>query len=194
MPQNKLEGDVVVMGENVIAPVNLLESVPPKVSSPFVTDADVVGSNETPISSDVIVPCENRLSVTVGIRELVFGLSVPKVRSTGPIPRIPSTPWNPVLVVATPMLCFEITKPGARVTWSMNSLPEKEPEPYVTLTASPVAVVVDVDVKGVVAPTQVLEEPVSTIRLKSVGGLPTPTVAVYVTAPLVTGTPTTASF
>ena len=56
MPQNKLEGDVVVMGENVIAPVNLLESVPPKVSSPFVTDADVVGSNETPISSDVIVP------------------------------------------------------------------------------------------------------------------------------------------
>jgi hypothetical protein len=43
-----------------IAPVNLVESAPPKVSSPFVTDAELVGSNETPISSELIVP-ENTL-------------------------------------------------------------------------------------------------------------------------------------
>jgi hypothetical protein len=55
-PQNKLAGNVVVIGVNEIAPVNLDESVPPKVSSPFVTDAELVGSNETPISSEVIVP------------------------------------------------------------------------------------------------------------------------------------------
>ena len=46
----------MVMGVNEIVPVNLVESVPPKVSSPFVTEAEFVGSKETPISLDVIVP------------------------------------------------------------------------------------------------------------------------------------------
>ena len=56
IPQNKLAGDVFVMGENEIEPVNLVESVPPNVSSPFVTDAEFVGSKETPSSLDGIVP------------------------------------------------------------------------------------------------------------------------------------------
>lgn len=58
IPQNSLAGEVEVMGVNVIDPVNLDESVPPKVISPFVTDADVVGSNEIPIRSEEIVPIE----------------------------------------------------------------------------------------------------------------------------------------
>lgn len=37
-------------------PVNLLESVPPKSSSPFVDEMVVVGSNEIPISSVLIKP------------------------------------------------------------------------------------------------------------------------------------------
>jgi hypothetical protein len=56
IPQNVLAGDVLVIGVNVIIPVNLDASVPPKVSSPFVTESELVGSNETPISSEVIVP------------------------------------------------------------------------------------------------------------------------------------------
>lgn len=44
------------MPVNVIEPVNLLLSVPPNVSSPFETDLDDVGSNETAISFAGIVP------------------------------------------------------------------------------------------------------------------------------------------
>lgn len=80
----------------VIDPVNLDGSVPPQVSSPLTLSVTVVGLKEIPIWLALIVPWENRLSVTVGIRVLVAGESVPRVRSTGPIPRIPSTPWKPV--------------------------------------------------------------------------------------------------
>ena len=70
---------------NVIAPVNFVESVPPNVNSPFLTDVVVVGSNDMPIRSDVIVPWLKRLSVTVGTGVLVCGDKVPTVKSTGPI-------------------------------------------------------------------------------------------------------------
>ena len=56
IPQNKLAGDMFVIGENKIESVNLVESAPPKVSLPFVTDAEYVGSKETPSSLDRIVP------------------------------------------------------------------------------------------------------------------------------------------
>lgn len=39
------------------------------------------------------------------------GLYIPTVRSTGPIPRIPSTPSNPVERVAVPMDCLVIVNP-----------------------------------------------------------------------------------
>ena len=45
-------------------PVNLLESVPPKVSSPLVTVSSVVGSKETPTTALEMRPCFNKLSVT----------------------------------------------------------------------------------------------------------------------------------
>lgn len=45
-------------------PVNLEESVPPKVNSPLVTDSEVVGSKETAIRFWEMVPWEKRLSVT----------------------------------------------------------------------------------------------------------------------------------
>ena len=46
--------------------MNLLESVPPKVSSPLVTDGEVVGSKEMPISLLFRRPKEKALSRTVG--------------------------------------------------------------------------------------------------------------------------------
>lgn len=49
-----------------ISPVNLLESVPPKVSSPFVMESVVVGSKEIPICFESKRPRENALSKTVG--------------------------------------------------------------------------------------------------------------------------------
>ena len=48
----------------LIEPENLLESVPPKVSSPFVTESCVVGSNEIATKFWLMTACENRLSVT----------------------------------------------------------------------------------------------------------------------------------
>lgn len=42
----------------------MVESVPPKVSSPFVTDSTVVGSNETATDFVVMDPREYKLSVT----------------------------------------------------------------------------------------------------------------------------------
>ena len=47
-------------------PLNLLESTPPKVSSPLVIDKEVVGSKEIPICFAEMIPWENKLSVTVG--------------------------------------------------------------------------------------------------------------------------------
>jgi hypothetical protein len=71
----------------VIFPMNLLESTPPNVSSPFVTDAEVevVGSKDTATKFSLIVPCSKRLSVTVGMRVLLSGLKELYVRSLGPI-------------------------------------------------------------------------------------------------------------
>lgn len=75
MPQNSLAGDVVVSGlekelliqpfipgaklwtyANVIEPVNLDESVPPNVNSPFTEERLVVGSKDTDTSRAEIVP------------------------------------------------------------------------------------------------------------------------------------------
>lgn len=75
----------LLRGAKVIEPVNLLLSVPPKVNSPLLEVAVVVGSKEIPISLAVMIPWLNKLSVTVGILELVAGLKVSSVRSTGPI-------------------------------------------------------------------------------------------------------------
>ncbi len=70
---------------NVSVPVNLVESVPPNVNSPFLTDDVVVGSKDTATRSDVMVPWLKRLSVTVGMGVFVSGDKVPSVKSTGPI-------------------------------------------------------------------------------------------------------------
>ena len=51
----------------VMVPVNFVGSTPPKVSSPFVTLVEVVGSNDMPSISFGIKPAENALSVTVGM-------------------------------------------------------------------------------------------------------------------------------
>jgi hypothetical protein len=69
----------------VIDPVNLVESVPPNVNSPFGLDDVVVGSKDTETRSDGMVPWLNRLSVTVGMGVFVSGDRVPTVKSTGPI-------------------------------------------------------------------------------------------------------------
>ncbi len=55
-----------------MAPVNLLESVPPKVSSPLVEVKLVVGSKETATKFEVIIPCENKLSVTIPEKWLAY--------------------------------------------------------------------------------------------------------------------------
>ena len=122
--------------------MNLVESVPPNVNSPFFSLPVVVGSKDTATSSDGIVPWLNRLSVTVGMAVFVSGDKVPTVKSTGPIlwyeesariqtndlcahPRIPSKPSKPLEVEATPMDCLVITSPGAIVTVSVYSVPKK---------------------------------------------------------------------
>ena len=127
---------------NVIDPVNLVESVPPNVNSPFWLSSVVVGSKDTETMSDGIVPWLNRLSVTVGMGVFVSGDNVPTVKSTGPIlgneqsariqtdglcahPRIPSKPSKPLEVDATPMDCLVMTSPGEIVTVSMYSVPKK---------------------------------------------------------------------
>ena len=131
----------------VIDPVYLVESVPPKVNSPFWLSSVVVGSKDTATRSDGIVPWLNRLSVTVGMGVFVSGDNVPTVKSTGPIlgneesarlrgfkpkpmglcahPRIPSKPSKPLEVEATPMDCLVITSPGEIVTVSVYSVPKK---------------------------------------------------------------------
>ena len=86
--------------------MNLVESVPPKVSSPLVDSSEVVGSKETATRLDEMSPFEKALSTTanalyvnvghrhskdydipVGMSVFVPGLRVPWVRSTGPILR-----------------------------------------------------------------------------------------------------------
>ena len=64
------------------------------------------------MESFAIVPCAKRLSVTVGTG--AFPETVPSVRSTGPMPRMPSTPWKPCADEATPMLWFWMT------SWSFS--------------------------------------------------------------------------
>jgi hypothetical protein len=67
-----------------MSPVNFDESVPPKVSSPSAAlVAEVLGMYDMPIDSRGIVPCLNKLSVTVGTD--VVDPTVPRVRSTGPM-------------------------------------------------------------------------------------------------------------
>jgi hypothetical protein len=79
-----LAGDVFVIGTYEMLPENFDESVPPNVSSPLTTlVSSVVGMYEMPMDSMGIVPCLNRLSVTVGTVDV--DLTVPVVRSTGPI-------------------------------------------------------------------------------------------------------------
>jgi hypothetical protein len=58
--------------------------------------------------------------------------TVVDVRSTGPMPMIPSTSLKPVAVLATPIDWFWITRPGPSVTVSVYSVPEKLPDPYDT--------------------------------------------------------------
>ena len=84
----------------VISPTNLLGSIPPKISSPLVSDSDVVGSKEIPTSFVASKPSENALSVTVGtvpppvvvsaLDQLwsqlrIKGEDMPSVRSVGPM-------------------------------------------------------------------------------------------------------------
>ena len=58
-------------------PVNLLVSMPPKVSSPFVLFSVVVGSNEIPNMCAGMSPAVKALSVTVGTQAVNIGMSVP---------------------------------------------------------------------------------------------------------------------
>ena len=84
MPQNWFEGLVVVMGLDIaksqigmqdpydakmtyaklMEPVNLEESVPPKVSSPLTVPGTDVGSNEMATRSCSVTACANKLSTT----------------------------------------------------------------------------------------------------------------------------------
>jgi hypothetical protein len=99
----------------------LVESVAPNVSSPFTTDAEVVGSKDTATRFCLIVPCAKRVSVTVG---MVRGFDrVSDVKSAGPIlrntlltqtqrrtdvrahPKIPSEGFIPEELNAAPMAC-----------------------------------------------------------------------------------------
>lgn len=90
MPQYCLAGFTDVRGTNEMGPVNRLLSVPPKSSCPFTSFNDVVGTKDTPKTSVLMMPCEAKLSVTVGMSPPP--LVVPAVKSTGPTPRMPSTP------------------------------------------------------------------------------------------------------
>ena len=69
---------------------------------------------------------------------------VSSVKSVGPMPMIPSTPSKSSDVEATPMDCFVMTSEEESVTVSRNSVPEKEPLPYVTETLLPVSTLEEV--------------------------------------------------
>lgn len=102
------------------------------------------------------------MSTTVGISSPPD--VVPSVKSAGPTPRIPSTPVKPVAVEAAPIPWF-LTVNEPRITLSMYSSPEKDPDPYETETVSPVSFPVFWYRLFDWAPTHVLEDPVSTIKL-----------------------------
>jgi hypothetical protein len=70
-----------------------------------------------------MVPWLCRLSVTVGIFDVGRFVKVPTVKSTGPIPRIPSTPEKPDDEEATPIDCLVMVRPVLRVTVSVYSVP-----------------------------------------------------------------------
>ncbi len=70
---------------NVSLPVNLVESVPPNVNLPFLSDVVFVGSKDTATRLDTIVPLLKRLSMTVGTGVFVPGDKIPIVNLTGPI-------------------------------------------------------------------------------------------------------------
>jgi len=69
---------------NVIFPVNFEESLPPKVSSPFLAELEFVGSKDTETRLEEMLPWPKRLSVTVGILFCIDGDSEPIVRFVGP--------------------------------------------------------------------------------------------------------------
>ena len=56
MLQQDFAGETDVIGVYVIEPVYLLGSTPPKVSSPFPLEREVVGLEEIPTTSDEILP------------------------------------------------------------------------------------------------------------------------------------------
>jgi hypothetical protein len=63
----------------------LVVSIPPNVSSPFICNAEVVGSRERETKLFAIIVWLNRLSVTVGMTLVPLGLKVPRVKPLGPI-------------------------------------------------------------------------------------------------------------
>jgi hypothetical protein len=100
------------------------------------------GKNETPRTSVVMVPCDFRLSKTVGT--VVCPETVSSVKSTGPKPMMlhevlvrnktqdadaeahPSTPSNPDERVPSPTPCLVTVRPPT-VTVSVNSVPLEVP-------------------------------------------------------------------
>lgn len=92
-PQKVEAGGTSVVGMKVRSPTNFEESIPPKVTSPFTTKSGWVrGERETLVIFLLMIPCINISSLTVGMRVKGLFPVVLKVRSLGPIPRIPSTP------------------------------------------------------------------------------------------------------
>ena len=69
----------------VMSPVNLVRSVPPNVSSPFLLLFLIVGSKEMETRSNGMIRRLKRLFVIVGMLLVVSGDRVPMVRSVGPI-------------------------------------------------------------------------------------------------------------
>jgi hypothetical protein len=63
--------------------------------------------------------------VTVGMVVVGSFVRVPSVKSSGPIPRIPSTPLKPVDLEATPIDCWVMVSPLPRVTVSVYSVPRE---------------------------------------------------------------------
>jgi len=61
IPQNSEAGLVEVIGVKVMEPVNLEESVPPKVNSPLVMEVEVVGSYDTATRSEEMIPIDTRV-------------------------------------------------------------------------------------------------------------------------------------
>src|ERR1700733_2755996 len=84
-----------------------------------------------------MAPCERKLFKKVGT--VLVLETVPLVNITGPKPMIPSTPWNPEAEEAAPNDCCGTVSP-AYETGPSFSVPETEPDPYVTEKLLPVLV------------------------------------------------------